>query len=126
MQAFRDKLYLLVAGLNTIPGFHCLEPRSTFYAFPKVTEVCNRLKITSHGLALYLLEGADDAHGVACLGGECFGPAGGGFLRFSCAEPDDQLRAAVEFVKTSITKTDRVNAYLETHPEHRLAKPYAS
>jgi len=126
MRAFRDKLYLLVAGLNTIPGFHCLEPRSTFYAFPKVSEVCNRLKITSHGLALYLLEGADDTQGVACLGGECFGPAGGGFLRFSCAEPDDQLRAAVEFVKSAITKIDRVTAYLEKHSEHRLAKPYAS
>jgi len=124
MRAFRDKLYLLVAGLNTIPGFRCLEPRSTFYAFPNVAEVCNRLKITSHGLALFLLEGADDAMGVACLGGECFGPAGGGFLRFSCAEPDDKLREAVEFVKQAITKTDRVEKYLEQHAEHRLTKPY--
>ena len=30
MAAFRDKLRLLIAGLNTIPGFKCLEPRSTF------------------------------------------------------------------------------------------------
>lgn len=126
MKAFRDKLYLLVAGLNTIPGFKCLEPRSTFYAFPNVAEVCNRLKITSHGLALYFLEGADDANGVACLGGECFGPAGGGFLRFSCAEPDDKLLAAVEFVKSAITRTDRVETYLAAHPEHRLAKPYSA
>ena len=60
--------------------------------------ICNRLGITSHGLALYLLEGADDEFGVACLGGECFGAAGRGFLRFSCAEPDERLIVqAVEF-----------------------------
>ncbi|MGC3966463.1 MAG: aminotransferase class I/II-fold pyridoxal phosphate-dependent enzyme [Pirellulales bacterium] len=125
MGAFRGKVQTLIAGLNTIDGFHCLEPKSTFYAFPNVAKVCNRLKITSHGLALYLLEGADDAHGVACLGGECFGPAGGGFLRFSCAEPDDQLRAAVEFVRKSITLDDRVARYLEANPQHRLTTPYA-
>ena len=49
--------------------------------------VCNRLGITSHGLALYLLEGADEKFGIACLGGECFGDAGRGFLRFSLASP---------------------------------------
>ncbi|MBL9092141.1 MAG: aminotransferase class I/II-fold pyridoxal phosphate-dependent enzyme [Planctomycetaceae bacterium] len=125
MKAFRDKLNLLVAGLNTISGFKCLEPRSTFYAFPNVAAVCNQLRITSHGLALYLLEGADDSLGVACLGGECFGPAGGGFLRFSCAEPDDRLLAAVEFVKGAITRQDRVAAYLETHPQHRLTADYS-
>jgi aspartate aminotransferase len=126
MSAFRTKLQTLVAGLNTVDGFHCLEPKSTFYAFPNVAPVCNRLQITSHGLALYLLEGADDAQGVACLGGECFGPAGGGFLRFSCAEPDDQLRAAVEFVRKAITLDDRVARYLEANPHHRLTEPYAA
>ena len=125
MRAFRDKLYLLVAGLNTIEGFHCLEPRSTFYAFPNVAKVCNRLGITSHGLALYLLEGADDAMGVACLGGECFGPAGGGFLRFSCAEPDDKLREAVAFVKEAITRTERVAKYVAAHPQHKVTTPYS-
>ena len=122
---FRDKLRLLIAGLNSIPGFRCLEPRSTFYAFPAVAEVCNRLRITSHGLALYLLEGADDARGVACLGGECFGPAGGGFLRFSCAEPDDRLREAVDFIRDAITRNGRIAAYLEKNPQHRLQQDYA-
>lgn len=124
MGAFRTKLQTLIAGLNTIPGFRCLEPKSTFYAFPNVAAVCNRLQITSHGLALYLLEAADDATGVACLGGECFGPAGGGFLRFSCAEPDDQLRAAVEFVRRAITQNERVAKYLAAHPQHKLATAY--
>jgi aspartate aminotransferase len=76
-------------------------------------------------LALYLLEGADDQFGVACLGGECFGEAGGGFLRFSCAEPDDRLEQALAFLPKAFARTDRVTAYLETHPQFRLKAPYA-
>jgi aspartate aminotransferase len=58
--------------------------------------------------------------GVACLGGECFGPAGRGFLRFSCAEPDDRLKAAVAFLKDAVKRVDRVERYLVTHPKYRL------
>ena len=61
---------------------------------------------------MYLLEGADDRLGVACLGGECFGAAGQGFLRFSCAEPDERLVQAVAFFKEAITRTDRVKFYV--------------
>jgi aspartate aminotransferase len=125
MQLFRAKVELLAAGLDKIEGFRCLAPRATFYAFPSVKAVCNRLGITSHGLALFLLEAADDHLGVACLGGECFGAAGGGFIRFSCAEPDDKLREALAFIADAITRTDRVRNYLDAHPQHRLAQPYA-
>jgi aspartate aminotransferase len=124
MQLFRGKVEILAAGLNKIEGVRCLDPSATFYVFPSVAPICNRLGITSHGLAMYLLEGADDALGVACLGGECFGAAGGGFLRFSCAEPDDALREAVSFFAVAITRTDRVAAYLASHPRYRLAEPY--
>jgi aspartate aminotransferase len=125
MNAFRDKLKLLIDGLNTLAGFKCLAPKSTFYAFPKVAGICNDNQITSHGLAMYLLEGADDSLGVACLGGECFGPAGGGFLRFSCAEPDDKLREAVEFLRRATVDKPRIAAYLAAHPEYRLAAAYS-
>ena len=100
-------------------------PRATFYVFPNVAPVCNRLGITSHGLALYLLEGADDKFGVACLGGECFGEAGQGFLRFSCAEPNDRLQQAIDFIPVAIERADRVANYLERNPHHRLKQPYA-
>ena len=120
MQEFRRKVELLTAGLNGIDGFHTLDPTATFYVFPNVKPICERLQITSHGLALYLLEGADDKFGVACLGGECFGEAGQGFLRFSCAEPDDRLQQAVDLVADAIQRTDRVEAYLKSHPQHRL------
>jgi aspartate aminotransferase len=125
MQKFRRKVELLTAGLNRIEGFHVLDPAGTFYVFPNVKPICNRLGITSHGLALYLLQGADEKFGVACLGGECFGDAGGGFLRFSCAEPDERLQQALDFLPKAIARTERVTAYLDAHPQHRLAKPYA-
>ena len=124
MQKFREKVELLTAGLNELDGFKTLDPAGTFYVFPNVAPICNELGITSHGLAMYLLEGADDEFGVACLGGECFGDAGAGFLRFSCAEPNDRLKQAVEFLPRAIARTDRVSAFLETHAEFRLAQPY--
>ncbi len=126
MQEFHRKVQLLVAGLNAVEGVSCLTPGGTFYVFPSVAAICNRDAITSHGLAMYLLEGADDALGVACLGGECFGEAGGGFLRLSCAQPDDRLTVAVAFLADAMTRRERIAVYLDTHPEYRLATPYAT
>ncbi len=124
MQLFREKVVLLTTGLNRIDGFRTLDPTATFYVFPNVAPICNRLKITSHGLALYLLEGADDKFGVACLGGECFGEAGAGFLRFSCAEPNDRLQQALDFLPVAISRADRVATYLDQHPKFCLSQPY--
>ncbi len=124
MAEFRSKVELLVEGLQQVDGVSCFMPGGTFYVFPSVAAVCNRLGITSHGLALYLLEGADDQVGVACLGGECFGEAGSGFLRLSCAEPDERLRQAVSFMAEAFARTERVTAYLSDHPEHRLTHAY--
>ena len=73
---------------------------------------------------MYLLEGADDRLGVACLGGECFGEAGAGFLRLSCAQPDDRLKDAVAFIAEATTRDLRIAAYLAAHLEHRLDTPY--
>jgi len=73
---------------------------------------------------MYLLEGADDGKGVACLGGECFGQAGRGFIRFSCAEPDARLSEAVQFFADAIQRDDRIVSYLAGHPQYRLDKAY--
>ena len=124
MGRFRRKVERLSAGLAGIEGVSVRPPAGTFYVFPDVRPVCNRLGITSHGLALYLLEGADDAFGVACLGGECFGEAGAGFLRFSCAEPDDRIDRAVAFLPDALSRTDRVRAFLKARPDFVLQRPY--
>jgi aspartate aminotransferase len=120
MGQFRRKVELLVAELRCVEGVHVLMPAGTFYVFPDVSALCRRLEIQSHGLAMYLLEGADERFGVACLGGECFGAAGQGFLRFSCAEPDDRLRQAVAFLAEAVTRKDRVENYLIDNPKYRL------
>jgi aspartate aminotransferase len=120
MQRFHRKVELLVRALGRVDGVKVLMPAGTFYVFPDVSTICRRLGIRSHGLAMYLLEAADDHLGVACLGGECFGAAGRGFLRFSCAEPDERLEQAVGFLAEAVTRTDRVRRYLEQKLEYRL------
>jgi aspartate aminotransferase len=124
MQRFHRKVDRLCDGLERVDGFRIVRPAGTFYVFPDARMVCNRLQITSHGLALYLLEGADDHLGVACLGGECFGDAGRGFLRFSCAEPDDRIDQAVAFLPEAIDRGDRVRRYLELNPQYVLEQSY--
>ena len=125
MDQFRGKVILLTEGLSRLDGFHTLEPRATFYVFSDVSRVCNRLEISSHGLATYLLEGADDHFGVACLGGECFGDAGAGFLRFSCAASDERLQQALDFIPEALSRESRVQAFLEANPEWRLGAAYS-
>ena len=120
MAKFQKKVELLVGALQTVPGVSVKMPKGTFYVFANVQPICERLGLRSHGLAMFLLEAADDAKGVGCLGGECFGAAGQGFLRFSCAETDERMLEAVEFLKVAIGRTDRVRAYLEANPKYRV------
>lgn len=125
MGRFKKKVELLAGALQKVHGVKVVPPAATFYVFPNVAAICNKLGITSHGLALYLLEAADDQRGVACLGGECFGDAGHGFLRFSCAEPDERLVQAVEFLPDAFERRDRVGRYLAEHPQYTLVESYA-
>jgi aspartate/methionine/tyrosine aminotransferase len=84
---FQRRRDILVAGLNQIPGFHCALPRGAFYAFANVTAT----GMGSRELADYLLyEG-----GVAGLNGGCFGQYGDGYIRFSYANSQENLREAV-------------------------------
>ncbi len=121
MAKFQQKVALLVDALQNVPDVTVRMPAGTFYVFPNVSKICMRTGLTSHGLAMYLLEGADEKLGVACLGGECFGPAGQGFIRFSCAEPDDKLVKAVEFFAEAVKRDDRLAAYRASHPNYQLS-----
>jgi len=124
MELFRTKVELMAAGLNSIEGVRCLDPSATFYLFPNVAPICNRLGMTSHGLAMFLLEAADDDLGVACLGGESFGEAGAGFLRFSCAEPDERLEQALGFLPVAFSRHDRAAKFLVERSQYRLQRSY--
>jgi len=125
MDEFRGKVRTLVDHLNNVDGIDCLMPGGSFYAFPCVAALCNDLGITSHGLAMYLLEYADDDIGVACLGGECFGSAGGGFLRMSCSEPTDRIIEAIRFIDVAARRRDRIAEYVKRNPHFVLVAPYS-
>ncbi|HKA08140.1 MAG TPA: aminotransferase class I/II-fold pyridoxal phosphate-dependent enzyme [Gemmataceae bacterium] len=120
MAKFKKKVELLVNELRRVDGVTVQIPAGTFYVFPNVSAICRRLGLRSHGLAMYLLEGADDKKGVACLGGECFGDSGNGFIRFSCSEPDERLVEAIRFFAEAITREDRVREYLKANPKYQL------
>jgi aspartate aminotransferase len=85
--AFRERRDVIVAGLNRIPGFSCLEPGGAFYAFPSVRD----LGLPAARLAELLLTRG----GVACLPGTAFGAHGEGYLRFSYANSVENIRAAL-------------------------------
>jgi len=92
--AFKERRDIMVAGLNRIPGFSCLNPPGAFYVFPNVTET----GMDSKALADYLLE----TGGVATLDGGCFGQHGQGYLRLSCANSVENLRRALEWIEDAL------------------------
>jgi len=87
VRIFRERRDLIVSGLNAIPGFSCKTPQGAFYAFPNV----KKLGLPSKKLADLLLEKA----GVACLSGTAFGTLGEGYLRFSYANSQENIREAL-------------------------------
>lgn len=88
---FRARRDLLVEGLNAIPGISCRKPHGAFYVFPNVS----RLGRKSSEIASLLL----DDYGVAALSGTAFGRFGEGYLRFSYANSQPQIRKALERVR---------------------------
>ena len=85
---FRRRRDLFVDGLNRLPGVRCARPRGAFYVFPNVTGTGR----PSAEVAERLLTEA----GVAALSGTAFGAHGEGYLRFSYAASEANLRKALE------------------------------
>ncbi|MGI0483860.1 pyridoxal phosphate-dependent aminotransferase [Pantanalinema rosaneae CENA516] len=91
---FQRRRDAVVAGLNTIPGIHCLKPAGAFYAFPNIKQ----LPLSANALADYLLEQA----GVAVLSGTAFGHYGDGYLRISYANSLTNIQEAIERMRSAI------------------------
>ena len=85
---FKRRRDLLVDGLNRLPGVRCARPRGAFYVFPNITGT----RRPSAEVAERLLTEA----GVAALSGAAFGAHGEGYLRFSYANSESNLRLALE------------------------------
>ncbi len=89
-RAFRQRHDYVVAALNGIPGFKCLQSAGTFYAFPDASDAI-RAKGLRDDLALseLLLNSGD----VAVVPGSAFGAPG--YLRLSFACSLDTLKEAI-------------------------------
>ncbi len=101
--AFRRRRDLVVKLAAEIPGFKVNEPMGAFYLFPEVSGVLgksfgDKLIASSGDLAMYLLE---EAH-VATVDGAAF--CAPGYIRFSYATGDDNLRQAMVRIKAAIEK----------------------
>jgi aspartate aminotransferase len=81
---FRRRRALIVTGLNDIPGMGCATPQGAFYVFPNI----QALHRSSAAVAAQLLNEA----GIACLAGTAFGVYGEGYLRFSYASSEANIR----------------------------------
>jgi aspartate aminotransferase len=94
--AFAERRKVIVAELNAVPGFRCIEPGGAFYAFPNVT----KSGFSSRQLEAKFLNEA----GVATLSGTSFGSYGEGYLRFSYANSIENIREAMGRIRSCLTK----------------------
>jgi len=92
--AFDERRKVIVQGLNEIPGITCVMPKGAFYAFPNITGT----GLPSKKLEEKLLNDA----GVAILSGTAFGAMGEGYLRFSYAASQDEIREALKRMKSCL------------------------
>jgi aspartate/methionine/tyrosine aminotransferase len=85
---------VLVAGLNSVPGWRCRTPQGAFYAFPNISSYGK----SSAWWADYLLEEAR----VAVLPGTAFGPNGEGYLRLCFANSMDNIELALDQITVAV------------------------
>jgi aspartate/methionine/tyrosine aminotransferase len=93
---FRARRQVIVDELNKIEGVRCLMPQGAFYAFANVSAIDSDAK----RLQTYLL----DDGGLACLAGTAFGEGGRGFLRFSYANSQDNIREGMRLMREALPK----------------------
>ncbi len=94
--AFDARRRTIVESLNSIEGFHCIEPGGAFYAFPNISGTGMDAK-TLQDLLL------EKAH-VATVAGTAFGDNGEGFLRFSYANSKENIIEAIDRIRNCLTQ----------------------
>lgn len=96
MDSFTRRRNLIVEGLNTLPGIHCLRPGGAFYVWPNVSELCQRTGCAdAEALRKRWLYEAN----VAVLADSHFGPpvpGEGQHVRFSYAASEDNINQGLE------------------------------
>ena len=102
-QAFERRRDLIISLMSEIPGISLTKPDGAFYVMPEVSSYFGKRfgdkVINNDGdLALYLLE---EGH-VSGVSGAAF--CAPGYLRFSYATSDDNIRKAVARIKEALAK----------------------
>jgi len=96
-EAFKRRHDALVADLNSVPGIDCAHGDGTFYVFPNVTGLMQKLGCaTDLELADLLLQKAL----VALVPGSAFGTPG--HMRLSFATSDEVLKKSVERIRALV------------------------
>ncbi len=95
---FKKRHDFVVDELNTIDGIECIKSDGTFYVFPNVGKLLDKLDGINNDLdfAEYLIEKA----GVALVPGSAFGCPG--HIRISIATSMDNLKNALTRIKQAI------------------------
>ncbi|MBU2099896.1 pyridoxal phosphate-dependent aminotransferase [Candidatus Micrarchaeota archaeon] len=105
--SFHRRRDLIVKLLNEIPGFKCLSPKGTFYAYPNVTKACELTGIKdSEEFRKKLLDEAkvavlSDIHFGTKIQGE------GEHIRFSFATSDENIKNGTERIKEFMEKNSK-------------------
>ncbi len=94
VEEYQRRRDVIVAGLNSIPGFSCQKPQGAFYVFPNISGT----GMKSGDLANLILEKA----GVALLPGSAFGQYGEGYLRLSYATSIDVIEKGLSRIQSAL------------------------
>ncbi len=98
MAIFKQRHDFVHAGLNSIDGVECTASDGTFYSFPNMQGVIDKLDGINNDMELgeYLLEQAE----VALVPGSAFGAKG--YMRLSYATSMENLETAIERLKDAL------------------------
>lgn len=95
VKVFKERHDYLVNSLNAIDGVQCLPGDGTFYTFPRIQDIIDRMPGINSDLQL--AEHLITSVGLALVPGSAFGTEG--FMRLSFATSMDVLEKAVERMK---------------------------
>ena len=98
LKAFKERHDVITDQLNQLDGVDCLPSDGTFYLFPNMQAIINRLEGIEDDVALgeFFIEKA----GVALVPGSAFGCPG--HVRISIATSMENLTKAMERIKMAL------------------------
>ena len=98
LQAFHERHDFVVSALNEIEGVECLPGDGTFYCFPDMNPVIQKIERVENDVefAEFLINEA----GVALVPGSAFGAPG--YMRISFATSMENLQKAISRIRTAL------------------------